>query len=69
MQNRQNSFHCRKDGLRFWSEFKKVVNVKMVSELNDTHIEDYEDWVYSKAKQKGWLQNCQKHNPGVTQYK
>ncbi len=43
-----------REGSLHWSEFKKIVNVKMISQLNEDHFDKYEDWVYAKAKQKKW---------------
>jgi len=44
----------RKDGLRFWGEFKRVTNVKKVGELSATLIDGYENWVYASAKTRHW---------------
>ncbi|MBN1816306.1 MAG: tyrosine-type recombinase/integrase [Sedimentisphaerales bacterium] len=44
----------KRDGLRFWREFVKVLNIKMVSQITPLMIEAYEDWVYSQKENNKW---------------
>lgn len=44
----------KKDGLKYWKEFRKTVKVKSIGDLEESHIVSYEKWIFSSAKKLEW---------------
>lgn len=38
----------------YWDEFKKIVKIKRISQLDADSVEKYEEWIKSQSKKRGW---------------